>query len=65
MPELLLSQAVTFRKNGLMVYDLSDKLVVAISSRALFNLDDAHGIFVEKGLEDYRAPTRPNMKMFR
>lgn len=55
MPELLLSQAVTFRKNGLMVYDLSDKLVVAISSRALFNLDDAHGIFVEKGLEDYRA----------
>lgn len=38
-----------------MGYDLSDKLVIAISSRALFNLDEAHAIFVDKGLEDYRA----------
>jgi 5'-nucleotidase len=30
------------------------KLVIAISSRALFNLDDSHRIFEEQGLEAYR-----------
>jgi len=30
-----------------------DKLVVAISSRALFDLDDSHRIFTEKGLDAY------------
>jgi 5'-nucleotidase len=29
------------------------KLVIAISSRALFNLDDSHKVFVEEGLEAY------------
>lgn len=38
-----------------MGYDLTDKLVVAISSRALFNLDEAHAVFVDQGLEVYRA----------
>jgi 5'-nucleotidase len=33
---------------------LEGKLVVAISSRALFNLDEAHSIFQEGGLTDYR-----------
>lgn len=34
--------------------DLSpEKLVVAISSRALFNLDEAHRVFEEQGLEAY------------
>jgi 5'-nucleotidase len=33
---------------------LEGKLVVAISSRALFDLDDAHRLFEEKGLEAYR-----------
>jgi 5'-nucleotidase len=30
------------------------KLVIAISSRALFNLDDSHRVFEEQGLEAYR-----------
>ena len=38
-----------------MPYDLRDKLVIAISSRALFDLDREHRIFEERGLADYRA----------
>jgi len=34
-------------------YDLNKKLVIAISSRALFNLEDENKIFEEKGLNDY------------
>ena len=30
-----------------------DKLVVAISSRALFNLDESHRVFESEGLEAY------------
>lgn len=30
-----------------------DKLVIAISSRALFDLDDAHAVFEDEGLEAY------------
>lgn len=33
--------------------EAQDKLVVAISSRALFDLDDSHRIFMEKGLDAY------------
>ena len=33
---------------------LSDKLVVAISSRALFDLTDSHRIFVEQGVDAYQ-----------
>lgn len=33
---------------------LEGKLVVAISSRALFDLDEAHRVFEESGLETYR-----------
>ncbi|MAD41783.1 MAG: 5'-nucleotidase [Arcobacter sp.] len=36
-----------------MGYDLNKKLVIAISSRALFNLEDENKIFEEKGLDDY------------
>ncbi len=32
---------------------LEDKLVIAISSRALFNLDDSHRVYQEEGLEAY------------
>ena len=32
----------------------TEKLVVAISSRALFNLDDSHKIYEENGVEAYR-----------
>ncbi|MDQ7046858.1 MAG: 5'-nucleotidase [Sulfurovum sp.] len=36
-----------------MAYDLQDKLVIAISSRALFNLEEENTIFNEEGLESY------------
>ncbi|MCW8962493.1 MAG: 5'-nucleotidase [Gammaproteobacteria bacterium] len=36
-----------------MKVDLKDKLVVAISSRALFDLDESHEIFEQKGIEAY------------
>ena len=32
-----------------------DKLVVAISSRALFDLDESHAIFEQQGIEAYAA----------
>ena len=38
-----------------MPYSLDDKLVVAITSRALFDLDEAHRIFEQHGLDAYRA----------
>jgi 5'-nucleotidase len=39
-------------------YDLTDKLVVAISSRALFDLDASHEVFQTRGLEEHRAHQR-------
>ncbi|HBD12590.1 MAG TPA: 5'-nucleotidase [Porticoccaceae bacterium] len=33
--------------------DFSDKLVIAISSRVLFDLDDSHAVFQDQGLEAY------------
>jgi 5'-nucleotidase len=36
-----------------MAVDLGDKLVVAISSRALFDLEESHRVFVEEGVEAY------------
>ncbi len=36
-----------------MAYTLHDKLVIAISSRALFQLEDENNIFEEQGLEEY------------
>lgn len=35
--------------------DLSNKLVIGISSRALFDMDESHRIFVEEGLLAYQA----------
>ncbi|BAW80665.1 5'-nucleotidase [Candidatus Nitrosoglobus terrae] len=32
---------------------LDDKLVIAISSRALFNLDESHQVFEEQGIDSY------------
>ena len=32
----------------------NDKLIVAISSRALFNLDESHRVYEEQGVEAYR-----------
>src|SRR5690606_17827194 len=36
-----------------MASSFGSKLVIAISSRALFNLDDSHQVFVNEGLEAY------------
>ena len=36
-----------------MGYNLKDKLVVAISSRALFDLEEENKIFEDKGLDEY------------
>jgi len=36
-----------------MAYDLKEKLVVAVSSRALFDLEEENKIFEEKGLDSY------------
>ncbi|RUM70499.1 MAG: 5'-nucleotidase [Sulfurovum sp.] len=36
-----------------MAYDLQDKLVIAISSRALFDLEEENTIFTQEGLEKY------------
>jgi len=36
-----------------MTKSLGDKLVVAISSRALFDLDKSHEIFEKQGVEVY------------
>ena len=33
---------------------LNNKLVLAISSRALFNLDDSHQVFEQQGLQAYQ-----------
>ena len=36
-----------------MAYNLEDKLVVAVSSRALFDLEEENKVFEEKGLNEY------------
>lgn len=36
-----------------MAYNLKDKLVVAVSSRALFDLEEENEIYEEKGLDEY------------
>lgn len=38
-----------------MAYDLQDKLVIAISSRALFDLEEENALFDSEGLERYYA----------
>lgn len=55
-------------KEGMIVlaYDLSDKLVVAIASSALFDLTDSDEVFQSKGEAVYRDYQRENeMKIFR
>ena len=36
-----------------MAYDLKNKLVIAISSRALFDLEEENKMFEKKGLKKY------------
>lgn len=43
-----------------MAYDLTDKLVVAVASSALFNLTDSDNVFTTKGESAYRAYQREN-----
>jgi len=44
-----------------MAYDLHDKLVIAISSRALFNLEEENAIFDKEGLESYYTHQLENL----
>lgn len=37
-----------------MSYPIQDKLVIAVSSSALFDLSDSHHVFVQAGMEEYR-----------
>ena len=37
-----------------MAYPIEKKLVVAVASSALFNLDESHRVYREKGVEEYR-----------
>ncbi len=43
-----------------MAYDLSEKLVVAVASSALFNLRDSDHVFQSKGESAYREYQREN-----
>jgi 5'-nucleotidase len=40
---------------AIMPENISDKLIVAISSRALFNLDDSNAVFEQQGIKAYSA----------
>ena len=42
----------------------SHKLVIAISSRALFNLDHSHKIFKEEGIEAYAKHQQENESLY-
>ena len=44
-----------------MAYPIDKKLVVAVSSRALFNLDESHNIYVEKGIDEYKKHQEENI----
>jgi len=44
-----------------MAYDLQDKLVIAISSRALFDLEEENAIFDKEGLESYYSHQLENL----
>ncbi len=45
--------AILTQKESTMAYDLKKKLVIAISSRALFDLEEENSLFEKKGLEKY------------
>jgi len=45
-----------------MALDLTDVLVIGISSRALFDLEDSNAVFTEEGLDAYRAHQLENEK---
>lgn len=44
-----------------MAYSIKDKLVVAVSSTALFDFSHEHGIFLTEGLEAFRKYQRDNL----
>ena len=45
-----------------MALDLTEVLVIGISSRALFDLEDSNAVFMEEGLDAYRAHQLKNEK---
>ena len=44
---------IMIRKENKMAYNLENKLVVAVSSRALFDLETENKVFEKKGLDQY------------
>lgn len=44
-----------------MPYPIERKLVVAVSSRAIFNLEEANGVFLNDGMDAYRAYQRDRL----
>jgi 5'-nucleotidase len=45
-----------------MAYNLDNKMVIAVSSRALFNLDEAHEVFAKEGPQAFRAYERKRLE---
>ncbi len=52
---------ISYIQRIFMAYDLQDKLVIAISSRALFNLEEENAIFDKEGLESYYTHQLENL----
>ena len=44
---------IVYGLSGAMAGNLAEKLVIAISSRALFNLDESHDVYEADGLAAY------------
>lgn len=38
-----------------MAFDIGDKLVIGVSSSALFDLSESHQVYLDRGADDYRA----------
>jgi 5'-nucleotidase len=38
-----------------MAFDIGDKLVIGVSSSALFDLSESHQVYLDRGTDDYRA----------
>lgn len=47
-----------------MAYPIENKLVVAVSSSALFDLSESHAVFVEKGRKAYKDFQEENLNKF-
>jgi 5'-nucleotidase len=44
-----------------MAFDIGDKLVIGVSSSALFDLSESHQVYLDKGADEYRAYQEANI----